>query len=382
MTNVNPNTHLPHGDDPSVSDATGPVVISEGEQSALAETSMEKENKTPNTAMTESEIHNIPPIYVFHSDVASPAVNQAGEDAFQPQAKTNAPAKVGRNELCFCGSGKKYKKCCGRGQAPHSVVDGGKSVAEFLVYQSHKYGEAAIYLLGNLKQVLDIYDGYHGHSSGTIYKAWFDFATRKVLDVKKVKRAYLKTGVTPRSDEPLTHTPPDHPEYTLEFGEFDDPNPIAAAQALFDLPESRKLLEECEKELSKASPVSKGRMITYKTLEPVIDIMVTNPDLPGPDGVEPVAGKLYRVKFNLVTWKVLSFKEMPQDQEATAEELRRDPPSQDIAIMNVDEDVPEEATRDLAGMQRFFDDPARDAFFCGLGELLMKIYPTRVVNVA
>jgi uncharacterized protein YecA (UPF0149 family) len=22
--------------------------------------------------------------------------------------------KVGRNELCPCGSGKKYKKCCGR----------------------------------------------------------------------------------------------------------------------------------------------------------------------------------------------------------------------------------------------------------------------------
>ncbi|OQX26379.1 MAG: hypothetical protein BWK80_10790 [Desulfobacteraceae bacterium IS3] len=22
--------------------------------------------------------------------------------------------KVGRNELCTCGSGKKYKKCCGK----------------------------------------------------------------------------------------------------------------------------------------------------------------------------------------------------------------------------------------------------------------------------
>ena len=22
--------------------------------------------------------------------------------------------KIGRNELCLCGSGKKYKKCCGR----------------------------------------------------------------------------------------------------------------------------------------------------------------------------------------------------------------------------------------------------------------------------
>ena len=24
------------------------------------------------------------------------------------------PSKIGRNELCPCGSGKKYKKCCGK----------------------------------------------------------------------------------------------------------------------------------------------------------------------------------------------------------------------------------------------------------------------------
>jgi len=23
--------------------------------------------------------------------------------------------EVGRNDLCWCGSGKKYKKCCGKG---------------------------------------------------------------------------------------------------------------------------------------------------------------------------------------------------------------------------------------------------------------------------
>jgi len=31
---------------------------------------------------------------------------------FGPQVKRESP-KVGRNELCPCGSGKKYKKCCG-----------------------------------------------------------------------------------------------------------------------------------------------------------------------------------------------------------------------------------------------------------------------------
>ena len=29
--------------------------------------------------------------------------------------------KVGRNDPCSCGSGKKYKKCCGRGTVPSHV---------------------------------------------------------------------------------------------------------------------------------------------------------------------------------------------------------------------------------------------------------------------
>jgi uncharacterized protein YecA (UPF0149 family) len=29
------------------------------------------------------------------------------------EAPTTASAKVGRNETCPCGSGKKFKKCCG-----------------------------------------------------------------------------------------------------------------------------------------------------------------------------------------------------------------------------------------------------------------------------
>ncbi|MDX1503354.1 MAG: SEC-C metal-binding domain-containing protein [Thermoanaerobaculia bacterium] len=32
---------------------------------------------------------------------------------------TRSAAKVGRNEPCPCGSGKKYKKCCG---APAAVT--------------------------------------------------------------------------------------------------------------------------------------------------------------------------------------------------------------------------------------------------------------------
>jgi uncharacterized protein len=33
---------------------------------------------------------------------------------FTPEPRRNAP-KVGRNDLCPCGSGKKYKRCCGGG---------------------------------------------------------------------------------------------------------------------------------------------------------------------------------------------------------------------------------------------------------------------------
>jgi uncharacterized protein YchJ len=33
---------------------------------------------------------------------------------YGPVEPYRAPMKVGRNEPCRCGSGKKYKKCCGR----------------------------------------------------------------------------------------------------------------------------------------------------------------------------------------------------------------------------------------------------------------------------
>jgi preprotein translocase subunit SecA len=39
----------------------------------------------------------------------------AGEEAGKVKTITRDQPKVGRNELCPCGSGKKYKKCCGAG---------------------------------------------------------------------------------------------------------------------------------------------------------------------------------------------------------------------------------------------------------------------------
>jgi uncharacterized protein YecA (UPF0149 family) len=40
-------------------------------------------------------------------DDASGRVIATGDEPYR------APAKVGRNEPCPCGSGRKYKKCCG-----------------------------------------------------------------------------------------------------------------------------------------------------------------------------------------------------------------------------------------------------------------------------
>ena len=36
------------------------------------------------------------------------------ERALHPSSPATAPATPGRNDPCSCGSGKKYKKCCGR----------------------------------------------------------------------------------------------------------------------------------------------------------------------------------------------------------------------------------------------------------------------------
>ena len=35
----------------------------------------------------------------------------------RPGLTPQQTANVGRNDLCPCGSGKKYKKCCGKGLA-------------------------------------------------------------------------------------------------------------------------------------------------------------------------------------------------------------------------------------------------------------------------
>ena len=48
--------------------------------------------------------------------VAHPAISlndTSGDGTLKKQPVRNAGKKVGRNDPCPCGSGKKYKKCCG-----------------------------------------------------------------------------------------------------------------------------------------------------------------------------------------------------------------------------------------------------------------------------
>jgi hypothetical protein len=57
----------------------------------------------PNPA--QSEMHVQPRPFVATNEIPSPVHNPA-------QSPRTVPPKIGRNELCPCGSGKKYKRCC------------------------------------------------------------------------------------------------------------------------------------------------------------------------------------------------------------------------------------------------------------------------------
>ena len=50
---------------------------------------------------------------VGQQDPYAQVKRQPGVQAAQEKPKTATGEKVGRNDPCPCGSGKKYKKCCG-----------------------------------------------------------------------------------------------------------------------------------------------------------------------------------------------------------------------------------------------------------------------------
>ena len=48
-----------------------------------------------------------------HDPAHDPAHDHAHDHPHTPQPYVRDQPKVGRNEPCVCGSGKKFKKCCG-----------------------------------------------------------------------------------------------------------------------------------------------------------------------------------------------------------------------------------------------------------------------------
>jgi preprotein translocase subunit SecA len=50
-------------------------------------------------------------------EMAAAAAQAQGEGAVKVKTIVREAARVGRNDPCPCGSGKKYKKCCGAGVA-------------------------------------------------------------------------------------------------------------------------------------------------------------------------------------------------------------------------------------------------------------------------
>ena len=94
---------------------TNQAEVEGGEQPAEAAADVRREPAAPKTA--EENAKSIGD--VFASMMSRPpagGVRMPPPGAMRPAAPQGAPA-VGRNDPCPCGSGKKYKKCCGKGLA-------------------------------------------------------------------------------------------------------------------------------------------------------------------------------------------------------------------------------------------------------------------------
>ena len=58
--------------------------------------------------------------------VAKPVVSSAGDGTVAKKPVVKKGAKIGRNDPCPCGSGKKYKKCCGLNADTAGPANAGK----------------------------------------------------------------------------------------------------------------------------------------------------------------------------------------------------------------------------------------------------------------
>ena len=73
----------------------------------LFDNMLNKINGEISTYLLKSEIRQ----NTERKEVAKKVITNDGKDTIKTQKKSN---KVGRNDPCPCGSGKKYKQCCGK----------------------------------------------------------------------------------------------------------------------------------------------------------------------------------------------------------------------------------------------------------------------------
>ena len=91
---------------------------SEPEEDEAEETVEEAEETAEETSekkYSDDDVQKAAEKFMKREQVAVPtSINLEGESS--PVNRTVKKVKIGRNDPCPCGSGKKYKKCCGRNE--------------------------------------------------------------------------------------------------------------------------------------------------------------------------------------------------------------------------------------------------------------------------
>ncbi|HEX4945184.1 MAG TPA: DUF1186 domain-containing protein [Blastocatellia bacterium] len=85
--------------------------LEKGKEACLAETKVDPHHQLIESAIKEMEW------WAWYNEPSKPlsqVLNAPHASALGKSGTYIAPPKVGRNDPCICGSGKKYKKCCGQ----------------------------------------------------------------------------------------------------------------------------------------------------------------------------------------------------------------------------------------------------------------------------
>ncbi len=100
--------------------SNGPVAVvaSDDEQEINAETDTAAETEAPEQSSgekkyTDEDVNKAAAKFMQREQVAKPTSTNMEGDGTAVNRTVKKITKIGRNDLCPCGSGKKYKKCCG-----------------------------------------------------------------------------------------------------------------------------------------------------------------------------------------------------------------------------------------------------------------------------